>query len=119
VTTADLDRLVDLADDLADDWITQDEEHQGTEFTFVLVAPEIPDDVRRMVESFSQRTLIKFGYYGHYEVNLVVVAPDHEDVVASPNADVGRAFALWADPGAEADPPAGGLLARLTRALRR
>ncbi|WP_201740322.1 hypothetical protein [Salinigranum halophilum] len=117
VRAGDLDRLVDLADDLADEWITRDEEHQGTEFTFVLVAPDIPDDVRRAVESWSERTLLKFGYYGHYEVNLVVVAPEREDVVASPNADVWRAFALWRAPGAERS--SGGLLARLVRAFRR
>ena len=117
VRRTDLDRLVDLGHDLADEWIDADEEHQGTEFTFVLVAPEIPDDVREAVASFSERTLLKFGYYGHYEVNLVVVAPEREEIVASPNADVGRAFALWQDPGEE--PSSGGLLARLTRALRR
>ena len=117
VRRADIERLVDLGHDLADEWIDADEEHQGTEFTFVLVVPEIPDDVREMVTSFSERTLLKFGYYGHYELNLVVVAPEREELVASPNADVGRAFALWKDPGEE--PSSGGLLARLTRALRR
>nr|WP_279530117.1 hypothetical protein [Halospeciosus flavus] len=96
VSVADLERLVDLGHDLADD-VDADEEHYGTDFTFVLVAPEIPEDVRQFVAGFEDRTLIKFGYYGHYEVNLAVVAPDEEDAVASENADVVEAFALWRD----------------------
>jgi hypothetical protein len=118
VTTGEIDRLVDLAHDLADEWIDADEEHQGTEFTFVLVVPAIPDDVREFVASFTERQLLTFGYYGHYEVNVAVVAPEAEAVVASPNTDVDRAFALWADPGAGAE-RSGGLLARLARAFRR
>ncbi|ADQ65887.1 hypothetical protein C499_11801 [Halogeometricum borinquense DSM 11551] len=98
-TVAELERLVGLGHELADgdDWFVADEEHFGTDFTFVLVANEVPADVREFVAEFSDRTLIKFGYYGHYEVNLAVVAPDEEDAVASQNADVAQAFTLWDD----------------------
>jgi hypothetical protein len=40
---------------------------------------------------------LKFGYYGHYEVNLIVVAPEHRTAVASETADAVQAFALWND----------------------
>lgn len=96
VSVAELERLVDLAHDLSDD-IDADEEHFGTDYTFVLVAPEIPADVREFVAGFEDRNLIKFGYYGHYEVNLAVVAPEERDAVASENADVVDAFAIWQD----------------------
>ncbi|SEW11560.1 hypothetical protein [Natrinema salifodinae] len=90
-----LDRYVELGHRLADDWIDADEEHFSTEFTFVAVAPSIPDAVRDRVAGFSDRTLLKYGYFGHYELNLIVVAPDDEDLVASENADVATAFRLW------------------------
>ncbi|SDL88969.1 hypothetical protein SAMN04487949_0074 [Halogranum gelatinilyticum] len=115
VTVRDLERLADLGHDVADDWIDANEEHYGTEFTFVVVAPDIPDEVRSFVAGFQDRNLIKYGYYGHYELNLAVVAPDVEDVVASRNADPARAFVLWdEDP---LDRP--GLLGRLLRRLKR
>lgn len=95
VGRADLDRLVELGHTLADEWIDPDETHYSTEFTFALIASEIPESVRVFVDGFRDRTLIKFGYHGHYEVNLVVVAPDRQDFVASTNADVGTAFAPW------------------------
>lgn len=90
-----LERLVDLGHALADEWIDADEHHYGTEFTFVLVADDLADDVREFVEGFRDRTLIKLGYHGDYEVNLVVVAPEREAIVASENADVAAAFRLW------------------------
>jgi hypothetical protein len=96
-TVPDLEALVDLGHDLADDWVDADEEHYETNFTFVLVADTISDAVRSFVSGFRDRTLLKYGYYGHYEVNLVVVAPDDEDGVASQEADVLQAFALWGD----------------------
>ena len=113
---ADLRALVETGHALADDWIDADEEHQSTEFTFVAVVPEVPDAVASFVEGFRDRTLLKAGYNGHYEVNIVAVAPDRERIAASRSADVARAFALWEDPsGAESS----GLLARLTAPLRR
>ena len=94
-TVPDLEALVDLGHDLADDWIDADEEHYETNFTFVLVADTLSDAVRSFVSGFRDRTLLKFGYYGHYEVNLVAVAPDREALVASENADTAAAFRLW------------------------
>lgn len=95
VDDAVLDRSVDLGHRLADDWIDPDEEHYSTEFTFVAVAPSIPDDIRSRVAGFSDRTLLKYGYHGHYEINLAVIAPETEDLVASENADIATAFRLW------------------------
>ncbi|QDX40307.1 hypothetical protein [Salarchaeum sp. JOR-1] len=95
VSVESVDALSELGEALADEWIDADEEHYETGFTFVVVAPEIPGDVRAFVRSHGGRTLLKYGYYGRYEVNLVVVAPDREDVVASEHADVASAFTLW------------------------
>lgn len=111
---AALERLVDLGHTLADEWVAADEEHYSTDFTFVLVAPDIDDDVRRFVAGFRDRTLLRYGYYGHYEINLLVVAPDTETLVASANADVADAFRLW-----PAEDDARGLLGRLAGRLRR
>ncbi|MFC7213380.1 hypothetical protein ACFQO4_04695 [Saliphagus sp. GCM10025334] len=96
-TVAELERLVDLGHDVADEKVVADEEHFGTDVSFVLVADELPSDVREYVSGFRDRTLLKFGYYGHYDVNLAVVVPDEEDHVASEAADVAEAFTLWDD----------------------
>jgi hypothetical protein len=93
----DLESLVELGHGLADDWIVPSEEHFGTEFTFVVVADELTESVREFVEGFRERELLAYGYYGHYEINLVVVAPDTETVIASTEADTAEAFALWGD----------------------
>ena len=116
VGVADLERLVDLGHALADERVDPDEEHYGTDLSFVLLAPEVPDDVREFVLGFRERRLLKFGYYGHYEINLGVVAPDAEDAVASREADVVAAFALWDD---VPDRRSGGLLSRVKRTLDR
>ena len=113
VRVATLDRLVALADDLADRWIEADEEHYATEFTFVVVVSEIPDDVREFVAGFTGRTMLKYGYNGYYETHLAVVAPDDEDVVTSKRADVADALTVW-EP-IDAAPP--GPLERLKRRL--
>jgi len=110
-TVADLESLVELGHDLADDWIEADEEHYETKFTFVLVADELPDAVASFVDGFRDRTLLKYGYYGHYEVNLAVVAPDDEAAVASEKADVVDAFALWGDVERESE----GFLSRFAK----
>lgn len=109
VRTSDLDRLVELGHELADEWITPSEEHFSTDFTFALVADALDDGVREYVSGFSDRTLLKFGYNGHYEVNLLVVAPDAEELAASENADVAAAFSLW-EP---IEPERPGLLGRI------
>lgn len=110
-TVAGLERLVDLGHDLADEHVVADEEHFGTDFTFVLVADELPDDSREFVDGFRDRTLLKFGYHGHYEVNLVVVVPEKETHVASEAADVAEAFTLWDD----VTTPEEGFLSRFAR----
>lgn len=94
-TVADLERLVELGHRVADDRVEGDEEHFGTDVTFVVVADDLADDVAAFVEGFRDRTLLKFGYYGHYEINLIAVAPDEERLAASEAADVAGAFRLW------------------------
>jgi hypothetical protein len=89
------ERLVEFAHGVADERVDAHEEHYGTDVTVVLVVDRIPDDVAEFVDGFRDRTLLTFGYYGHYEVNLVVVAPDRESLVASENADTAAAFRLW------------------------
>jgi hypothetical protein len=111
----DLERAVETGNHLADEWVDADEEHQGTEFTFVFVTRDLTPEVASFVDGFRERTLLKYGYYGHYEVNLVVVAPETESYVASDNADVWRAFAPWADADPDSAP---GLFARLRGLLR-
>jgi hypothetical protein len=113
VRVAALERLVALADDLADRWIEADEEHYATEFTFVVVVPEVPDDVHEFVAGFTGRTMLKYGYNGYYETHLAVVAPDDEDVVTSKRADVGEALTVWEPIETEAPGP----LERLKRRL--
>jgi len=112
VRVSDLERLVSLGHDLADERVEADEEHFGTDFTFVVLAPEIPGDVREFVADFKDRTLLKYGYYGRYEIHLLVVAPESETMVGSRNADIQDAFRLW-EP-LERDR---GLVARLKRRL--
>lgn len=94
-TVADAERLVELGHDLADEWIEANEEHYSTEFTFVLVVPTISESLREFVTGFRDRTLLKYGYYGHYEVNLVAVAPEEDDAISSEEATVEEAFRLW------------------------
>ena len=110
-TVGELKRLVELGHDLADERVTANEEHYRTDFTFVLVADEIPDEVRSFVEGQRERTLLKYGYYGHYEVNLGVVVPDEQEAVAGEAADVVEAFALWED----VTQPEEGMLSRLAK----
>ncbi len=96
-TVRELEELVKLGHDLADERVNGNEEHYRTDFTFVLVADELPDDVRDFVDGQRERTLLKYGYYGHYEVNLGVVVPDTREMVAGEAADVMAAFRLWED----------------------
>ncbi len=114
VRVSDLESLADFGHELADEWIDPDEEHFGTTFTFVVVGPEISDEVDEFVTDFSDRTLLKYGLHGQYEINLAVVAPEHETLVASKNADVGKAFALWQP----LVPEKSGLLGRFVRRFK-
>lgn len=115
VSVADCERLVELGHELAEEWIDADEEHYSTDFTFVLVVPEITEDVREFVAGFRDRTLLKFGYYGHYEIHLVVSAPEKEDIVASREAHAQAAFRSWEPIETEREP---GLIGSLVRRLR-
>jgi hypothetical protein len=110
-TVGELKRLVELGHDLADKRVTPNEEHYRTDVTFVLVADELPDEVRSFVEGQRERTLLKYGYYGHYEVNLGVVVPDEQEAVAGEAADVVEAFVLWED----VTKPEEGVLSRLAK----
>ncbi len=110
VSVAAMERLSDLGDELADRWIEPSEEHFGTDFVFGVVSPEIPTDVREFVSGYESRTLLKYGYHGHYAVRLFVVSPEKEASVASPETDVVRAFKLWDDGDAE---DRGGVFERL------
>jgi len=92
---SEVQRFVELGHTLADEWIIADEEHFGTDFTFILVTDSISDDVRSFVSGFHDRNLLKFGYYGHYEINLIVVDPESETAVGSMNADAIEACTLW------------------------
>jgi hypothetical protein len=95
LSVPDFEVLVEFGHDLADAWIESSEEHYSTDFTFVLVGPSIPDDVDAFVSSFKKRSMLNYGYHGHYEINLVAVAPEPEDIVASRGAGVEEAFRLW------------------------
>lgn len=114
VTVSDIESLVALGHEIADDWIETDEEHYATEFTFAVVAESVPESVREFVDGFRERTMLKKGYYGHYEINLVVVAPDDEAVVASEITDLDTAFRLWE----RLETDENGLLDRLRRRLQ-
>ena len=114
LSPADLERYVELGHDLADG-IDADEEHFSTDFVFAFVVGEIDPDVEEFVASFTDRILIRRGYYGHYEINLLVVAPEEEALVASPRASVATAFRLWDDGGAEK----GGVVDRVRRLFGR
>ena len=107
------ERLTELGHQLADEWIEADEEHYSTDFVFVLVADGdgIPDAVRDHVSGFKERTMLNHGYYGHYEVHLLAVDPESEEIVSSRGAHVEEAFRLW-DPLEEAEPSWWDLLTR-------
>ncbi|MFC7768319.1 MULTISPECIES: hypothetical protein [Salinirubellus] len=107
VTAADLDRLADLGETLAEEWIDPDERHYETEFVFALVVPEIPEEVGERVVDLESRTLLSYGYHGHYWLRFVVVSPENETVVASPGADVAAAFRLWSEGGEKGDGESG------------
>ncbi len=114
-TVDNLERLVELGHEVADERIVADEEHFETEISFVLLADELSDDVREYVSGFRDRTLLRFGYYGHYEINLVVVVPEEETQVASEVADIVNGVTLWeAEPDSDA-----GFVSRVVDRFRR
>lgn len=112
VSREDLEELVELGHELADRRVEPSSEHKATEFTFVVVAPAIPDDVRSFVRGFTDRTLLKYGFHGHYEIHCCVVAPDRQAIVASDRTEIDEAFAVWRAPEEKR-----GLLGRLLASL--
>jgi hypothetical protein len=106
VTVEELEALVSLGHELADG-IDADEEHRSTEYTFAVVVDDLPPDAESFVAGHSDRTMLKYGYHGHYEVHLVVAVPGERRVVDS-GVHVADAFRLW-DDGEDAS----GLLGRL------
>jgi hypothetical protein len=96
-TVADVEEFEAFAHALADDWIVDSDDHFETIFTFVLVVPEVREDVRDYVADYYERPLLKYGFNGHYQIKFVVVSPETETLVASEEADVWRAFQLWAN----------------------
>ncbi len=110
-TVGELERLVEFAHGVADERVEGNEQHYGTDVTVVIVADRISDQVAEFVDGFRDRTLLKFGYYGHYEVNLVVVAPDEERLVASEAASSAEALRLWAP----VENPDDGIISRFTK----
>ena len=96
-TVAELQRLIELGHELASQWIVADEEHYGTDISFVLVCEELSEEVAAFISGFRERKLLKFGYYGHYDINLVAIVPEKERAVASEAADIVEAFTLWED----------------------
>lgn len=112
---ADLERLTNLGERLAEEWIEADEDHYSTDFTFAVVAAELSEAVREHVDGYRNRTLLKYGYNGHYEINLLVVVPEHEESVASQEADAEQAFRVW-EPVVKEEP---GRLGRLLNWLSR
>ena len=113
VTVADLQRLVELGNEVAEERVERRDDHFSTDVTFVLVVPTITEEVASFVESFSGRKLLWFGFHGHYEINLAVVSPDEQQSVASENADVVTAFETWADIERESPGLLGTILRRL------
>lgn len=106
VSVEDLEAFVTLGHDLAAE-IDADEEHFATTFTFVVVVEDLPDEAASFVANHSDRTMLKYGYNGHYEVSLVAVVPDERRVVHS-DVGVAEAFDHWAD-----ERERGGVLGRL------
>lgn len=95
VTIADLKSLIGMGHDLADDWIEANEEHYATDFSFVLVTDNISQKVQEFVSGFRDRTMFKMGFHGHYEIHLIVVSPDEQELVASEKAELDEAFRIW------------------------
>ncbi|UWG46470.1 Uncharacterized protein HSRCO_0168 [Halanaeroarchaeum sp. HSR-CO] len=114
VSVADLEALVEVAHDIAEERVEHTDTHFSTDVTVVLVVPALDPDVDEFVSGFSDRTLLKFGFNGHYEINLVVAAPDRREITASENADVWQAFQTW-EPIETEEP---GLFQLITRRLQ-
>lgn len=95
LSTAELQRLETLGEQIADEWIDADENHYCTDITFAVVTELLPTEVQEYIDGYRNRTLLRKGYYGHYEINLIAVSPDREETVASQEADAEQAFRVW------------------------
>ena len=109
-----IDDAIELGHDLAEAWIDPNEEHYSTEFIFGFVVPEIPTDLASTVRDIDERTLLKFGYNGHYDIGIVLVAPETKQIVASESVDIVDALRTW-EPIEQNNT---GWLGRLARRLR-
>lgn len=114
VSVADLQALVDVAHDIAEERVEYTDQHYSTDVTIAIVVPAIDPEVADFVASYSDRTLLKYGFNGHYEINLLVAAPEQRDIVHSENADVWKAFQTW-EPIEKEEP---GLFQLITRRLQ-
>lgn len=95
VTIETVDQLIDLGHELADDWIDADDDHYATEFSFGLIVPSIPDDIRQYVSRIDERTMLRYGFDGHYDIHIIVVAPEEQSIVATDRAEIQAAFIEW------------------------
>lgn len=111
ISLPEIERLVELGHDVAEERVEHTDEHFSTDVTFAIVVDEIPEAVADFVANYSDRNLLRFGFHGHYEINLIVVAPEDRDIVRSESADVGLAFQTWEKIEAE-EPGLLGLIAR-------
>ncbi len=100
VEQSDLTELAELAHSIASDWIAPSPTHYETSFTFAVLVPELSPEVDSFVSEFTDRTLLRYGLHGRYDVAFIVVAPSDTQIAASPRAEVARAFSF-----SEPDPP--------------
>lgn len=115
LSEADLDRVIELGHALAEEWITADEEHYSTEFIFAFVTTSLAAPVSNRIEELDERTLLKFGYHGHYDIHIAAVDPTQQHLVSNAAFDLTEALRTW-DPVSGTDP---GLVTRLVRRLLR
>ncbi len=109
-----IDRVIALGHDLAEEWIDADEEHYSTEFVFGFIVPEIPAALASRVRDVDERTLLKLGYNGHYDIGIVLIAPETRQLAASEAVDIVEALRTW-EP---IDHDDAGWLGRIVRRLR-
>lgn len=114
ISVPDLEELVSVAHDVAEDRVEHTDTHFSTDVTLAIIVPKIDPAVEEFVESYSDRNLLRFGFNGHYEINLLVSAPERKSIVASENADVWEAFRTW-EPIEKEDP---GLFKMITRRMQ-
>jgi hypothetical protein len=101
ISVSELESLVSTGHDIASDRVEHSDQHFSTDVTFAIVVPTYDDAVAEFVQSFADRTLLRFGFHGHYEINLIVVAPEDRQLAHSRNVDVWKAFQTWEPIAAE------------------